>query len=62
MRAAEMSSGVDHRRDDQPKDQPDANMSHLTARHSVDHDGSTSSEDESECTDPFGDTGRKAQG
>ena len=59
MRAAEMSGGVDHRGDHQPKNQSYADMSDLPTRDSVNDDGTAACEDKRKCPDAFGDTGRQ---
>ncbi len=58
MSAAEMSSGVDHGGDHQPKDQPDADMSDLPTRDSINHNGAAPGEDQHKRPDTFSDAAR----
>jgi hypothetical protein len=57
--AAQVSSGVDHRRDNEAEDQLNAEVGYLPAGNFIDHDSSASCEDESECADPLCNTGWK---
>src|SRR5512146_435411 len=59
VRAADMASRVDHRRDDESEDKADTNMGHLAPGQRIEHNGSAAGEYQAECANALGDIGRK---
>jgi hypothetical protein len=59
MGAAQVSSGIDHCRDNEAADQPNADIGYLPAGDVIDHNPLTSYENDSVCADPLCNTGRE---